>query len=100
MQWIKAKVVFDQPGNLPADKDLAVDLISDIFYDFGLQGVVVEDPAIEPEEDWAEDAIGRAERNAVVAFLPEDSLAEDRCRTLEKKLSHLKEHSGLISHVS
>jgi len=100
MKWIKAKVVFDQSGNLPADSDLAVDLISDIFYDFGLQGVVVEDPTIEPEEDWAEDAIGRAERNAVVAYLPEDSQTEVRCRTLEKKLSYLKERSGLISHVS
>ena len=100
MKWIKVKVVFDQSGNLPADSDLAVDLISDIFYDFGLPGVVVEDPAIEPEEDWAEDAIGRAERNAVVAYLPEDSQTEVRCRTLEKKLSYLKERSGLISHVS
>ena len=100
MKWIKAKVVFDQSGNLPADSDLAVDLISDIFYDFGLQGVVVEDPAIEPVEDWAEDAIGRAEQNAVVAYLPEDSRLETRCRTLEKKLSFLKERTGLISRVS
>ena len=100
MKWIKVKVVFDQPGNLPADNDLAVDLISDIFYDFGLQGVVVDDPAIEPVEDWAEDAISRAERNAVVAYLPEDSQLEIRCRTLEKKLSYLKERSSLISRVS
>jgi ribosomal protein L11 methyltransferase len=100
MKWIKVKVVFDQPGNLPADNDLAVDLISDIFYDFGLQGVVVDDPAIEPVEDWAEDAISRAERNAVIAYLPEDSQLEIRCRTLEKKLSYLKERSSLISRVS
>ena len=71
MKWIEAKVVFDQAGKDPADKDLAVDLISDIFYDFGLQGVVVEDPDIDPEEeDWAEDAIGRAVCNAVTAYLP------------------------------
>ena len=38
MKWIEAKVVFDQAGKDPMDKDLAVDLISDIFYDFGLQG--------------------------------------------------------------
>jgi ribosomal protein L11 methyltransferase len=90
MKWIKVKVVFDQPGNLPADN----------FYDFGLQGVVVDDPAIEPVEDWAEDAISRAERNAVIAYLPEDSQLEIRCRTLEKKLSYLKERSSLISRVS
>jgi len=100
MQWIEVKVVFDPPGDAPADKDLAADLISDIFYDFGLQGVVVEDPAIDPEEDWAEDAVGRAECNAITAYLPEDSQAEMRCRTLENKLLHLKKQSGLISRIS
>ena len=100
MQWIEVKVVFDQPGQDPVDKDLAVDLISDIFYDFGLQGVVVEDPAIDPEEDWSEDAIGRAVCHAVTAYLPEDSQSETRCRILEKKLSQLKVRSGLTSRTS
>ena len=100
MQWIEIKVAFDQPGNDPADNDLAADLISDIFYDFGLPGVVVEDPAIDPQEDWAEDAVGRAECNAVTAYLPEDSHAEMRCRILENKLLRLKKKSGLISRIS
>jgi ribosomal protein L11 methyltransferase len=100
MKWIEAKVVFDHPGKEPADKDLAVDLISDIFYDFGLQGVVVEDPALDPEEDWAEDAIGRAGCNSVTAYLPEDRQTETRCRILEKKLSHLKARFDLISRIS
>lgn len=101
MKWIEAKVVFDQAGQDPAAKDLAVDLISDIFYDFGLQGVVVEDPDIDPEEeDWAEDAIGRAGCNSVTAYLPEDSQTETRCRMLEKKLSHLKERFDLNSRIS
>ena len=47
MKWIEVKIVLDYP-----DKDLAIDLISDVFYDFGVQGVVVEDPRIEPEEGW------------------------------------------------
>ena len=100
MQWIEVKVVFDQPGQDPADNELAVDLISDIFYDFDLQGVVVEDPAIDPEEDWAEDAIGRAVCHSVTAYLPEDGQSETRCRILEKKLSLLKVRSGLISRTS
>ena len=100
MQWIEVKVVFDQPGQNPSDKELTVDLISDIFYDFGLQGVVVEDPAIDPEEDWAEDAIGRSVNDAVVAYLPADSQIETRCRIVEKKLSRLKERIGLISRIS
>ena len=100
MYWIEVKVVFDQPGKDPAARDLATDLISDIFYDFGLQGVVVEDPALDPEEDWAEDAIGRPADNAVTAYLPEDSRLENRCRALEKKLSRLKADSGIISRIS
>ena len=95
MKWIETKVVFDYP-----DSGLATDLISDIFYEFGLQGVVVEDPDLDPEEDWAEDAIGRADCNAVSAYLPQDSQTEKRCRILEKKLSHLQEQSGIISRIS
>jgi ribosomal protein L11 methyltransferase len=100
MKWIEAKVVFDQAGKDPVDKDLAVDLISDIFYEFGLQGVVVEDPDIDSEEDWAEDAIGRAVCNAVTAYLPEDSQTEKRCLILGEKLSQLGERAGLISRIS
>jgi ribosomal protein L11 methyltransferase len=100
MKWIEVNVVFDQPGKDPAGGELAADLISDIFYDFGLQGVVVEDPALDPEEEWAEDAIGRPADNAVTAYLPEDSQLEARCRTLEKKLSLLKSDSGLVARIS
>ena len=100
MKWIEVKVVFDQPEKEKASGGLAADLISDIFYDFGLQGVVVEDPALDPEEEWAQDAIGLPTENAVTAYLPEDSQLENRCRDLEKKLSLLKSRSGLISRIS
>jgi ribosomal protein L11 methyltransferase len=100
MKWIEVKVVFDQPGNDPADRELAADLIADIFYDFGLQGVVVEDPDIDPQVDWAEDAVSRADCNAITAYLPEDSRTESRCRTLENKLAHLKTRFGIIARIS
>jgi ribosomal protein L11 methyltransferase len=48
MKWIEAKVIFDQQDDV-----LTTDLIADVFYEFGLQGVVVDDPKIEPVEDWA-----------------------------------------------
>ena len=100
MKWIEVKVVFNWPGKDQAAGDLAADLISDIFYDFGLQGVVVDDPALDPKEEWAEDAIGRAADNAITAYLPEDGQLDARCRTLEKKLSLLKSDSGLIARIS
>jgi ribosomal protein L11 methyltransferase len=95
MKWIETKIVFDHP-----DKDLAVDLISDVFYDFGLQGVVVEDPRIEPEEGWPEDIIGRPDHYTVTGYFSDDNRIEKRCKILEEKLLQFKEKLGLIYRVS
>ena len=54
MKYIEAKVTFDHP-----DAWLAADLVAGVFFDFDLQGVVVEDPGLEPADDWAEDAVAR-----------------------------------------
>jgi len=95
MKWIEAKIVFDH-----ADNDLAIDLISDMFYEFGLQGVVVDDPGIEPAEDWAEDAIGRPARYAVTGFIPFDNRADLRCQILEKRMDGLKQKQDLSYRIS
>jgi ribosomal protein L11 methyltransferase len=95
MEWIETKIVFDHP-----DKDLAVDLISDVFYDFGLQGVVVEDPRIEPEEGWPEDVIDRPAQHTVSGYFPNDNRFEKRCKILEEKLQQFREQLGLIYRMS
>jgi ribosomal protein L11 methyltransferase len=95
MKWIEAKVIFDHQ-----DDALAADLISDLFYDFGLQGVVVDDPGLEPEEDWAEDAIGRPTQYAITGYFHQDSQAGERCKTLEEKLTRLKEKLGFFYRIS
>jgi len=95
MKWIEAKIVFDHP-----DTDLAADLISNMFYDFGLQGVVVEDPEIEPAEDWAEDAIGRPLQHAVTGYIHQDAQADSRCKILEEKLAQLKVSLNLICRLT
>jgi ribosomal protein L11 methyltransferase len=91
MKWIEAKIVFNH-----SDNELAADLISNLFYDFGLQGVVVEDPEIEPVDDWAEDAIGRPVHHAVIGYIHQDGQADLRCKILEKKLARLKVSLNLI----
>jgi ribosomal protein L11 methyltransferase len=100
MQWIEVKVVFDLAGQDTLDKDLVVDLISDIFYDFGLQGVVVEDPDIDPQEGWARDTIGRSVNDAVAAYLPQDHQTKKRRQILEEKLSQLQNRLGLKFRLS
>ena len=95
MKWIEAKVVFDH-----SDKDLVSDLISDVFYDLDLQGVVVEDPDLEPDEGWAEDTIGRPTQHAIIGYYPKDCQAEDRCEAIEKGLALLKEKFGFFCLIS
>ena len=95
MKWIEAKVVFDADDN-----PLAGELIANLFFEFDLQGVVEEDPAIEPAEGWAEDSIGRAEQHAVVGYFPKDRQAKNCCRVLEKKLASLKENLAMLYRVS
>lgn len=95
MKWIEVKVVFDADDN-----PLAGELIANLFFEFDLQGVVEEDPAIEPAEGWAEDSIGRAEQHAVIGYFPKDRQAKKRCRVLEKKLAFLKENFAMLYRVS
>jgi hypothetical protein len=71
MKWIETKVIFDHP-----DKDLAVDLISNIFFDFDLPGVIVEDPQPASTEDRAENSFGRPKGHAVVGYIPKNRRAE------------------------
>jgi ribosomal protein L11 methyltransferase len=95
MKWIEAKVVYDAEDN-----PLAGEVIADLFFEFDLQGVVEEDPAIAPDEGWAEDSIGRAQQHAVIGYFPKDRQAKSRRRILEEKLAVLKAHSGVFYRVS
>jgi ribosomal protein L11 methyltransferase len=95
MKWIEAKVVFDAE-----DKHLAREVISNLFFEFDLQGVAEEDPTVEPAEGWAEDSIGRPERHAVVGYFPKDRKVKKRCKVLEKRLALLKKNSAILYRVS
>ncbi len=89
MKWIEAKVIFDFK-----DKQLAVDLISNLFYDLDLKGVVIETPEIEFSEDWGSDAI-IPEEYAVIGYLPCDDKLEKRREFFEENLSRLKKTNGI-----
>jgi len=95
MNYIEARVAFDHP-----DPPLAGDLIAGAFFDFELQGVVVEDPQLEPEEEWAEDAVARPAGHAVIGYLPEDERLDSRRSVLEAEIARLGNHIGLIYRLS
>jgi ribosomal protein L11 methyltransferase len=90
MKWIEAKVAFDAE-----DSVLAGELITNLFFEFGLQGVVEEDPALAPRGAWTEDAIGCAQQHAIIGYFPKNRQSKKRCRTLEEKLALLKKNFAM-----
>jgi ribosomal protein L11 methyltransferase len=95
MKWIEAKVVFYH-----TDKDLAADLIASIFCEFDLQGVVIEDPDLAPENGWGEDAVARPGGHAVIGYFSKDRRIETKCKILADKIGQLKNTLGLTYRIS
>ncbi len=90
MKWIEAKVFFE-----PDRLGLAADLIGDVFLQLGAKGVVIDDPELEPPEDWAEDAVERPVRHAVGAYFPVDGRLARRRLHLEEALRRLASTRGI-----
>ncbi|QTA82560.1 Ribosomal protein L11 methyltransferase [Desulfonema limicola] len=100
MKWIKTKVVFEIPGaDNNQDKELAADLISDIFYQFGLQGVEVENPDMEPEEGWGDDALEKPDFDSVSAYFPKNENLEKKLDILKDRLEHLRNSNKIITRI-
>jgi len=93
VKWIEVKVVFDSK-----DKQLAEDLISNLFYDLDLTGVVIETPEIEPLEDWGGDAV-IPEEYAVIGYLPCDDKLEKMKKFIQENLSRLEKTNGIESKI-
>jgi len=91
MRWIEAKVIFEFH-----DTQLATDLISHLFYDLGLQGVVLETPEIDSSEDWGDDAL-IPEHWAVIGYFPDDEQSKKRLETIEKNLETLETLNNIKS---
>ncbi|GBC63109.1 50S ribosomal protein L11 methyltransferase [Desulfonema ishimotonii] len=95
MKWIQAKVTFDVE-----DRDLATDLISDIFYDFGLQGVVVESTVPDTTADWADGAETLPEADSVSGYFARNEQYEARRAGLETALARLSAVNGIDTQVT
>lgn len=85
MKWVEIKVEFHAEN-----KNLAVDLISDIFFDTGIQGVVIIDPENEPVEGWVAGAEEKPNENAVIGYFPKNDLIEKKTADLKKNLLKIK----------
>jgi ribosomal protein L11 methyltransferase len=95
MIYIEARVTYDHP-----DPETAGDLIAGVFFDFDLQGVVMEDPGLEAGEEWAEDAVARPARHAVLGYLAKDERLDLRRADLEKQIAGMGNRLGLVYRIS
>ena len=95
MNWIAAKITFDAQ-----DVSLATELIADIFYDLGLKGVVVDDPQMDPTQDWGEDAVAPPKRPGVTGYFADTPNAAETCKTLEAALNDLEKRTGITSQAN
>lgn len=94
MKWIEAKIIYDSKG-----EPFAVDMIADIFYNFGLKGVVVEDPDIEPTNEWVDASLNMPRQHSVAGYFPKDELTGKRRRAFEKALIRSQKECGIVCRI-
>jgi ribosomal protein L11 methyltransferase len=90
MEWIEAKIRIDFDNC-----EQAADLISNIFYNLGVKGVVIDDPDLMPDEAWGEDAVGPPDSCCVSGFFPDTSALREKLSALEQRIHTMEKKSGL-----
>jgi len=84
MKWLETRVNFRC-----GDRECAADLISDVFYDLGLHGVVIEDAGGQETAGGENRNKGISGYDAVVAYLPITGGIGAQVRMLRKRLDLL-----------
>ncbi len=90
MKWVEIKVIFVSFNN-----EMAADLISNIFFEMGIHGVVIQDPDEKPAEGWGDSTDIKAEYNAVTGYSPVDELTEQRKKVVTDRLNILQSNMGI-----
>lgn len=84
MQWIHVKACFKSES-----PELAEEIISDIFFSLGVNGVVCEVPLPEPEEGYASDAVPLPKDSSVAGYLPDTDLGRQTLERISQELTAL-----------
>ena len=94
MEWIEAKIEFDIAADAAAEE-----LIADVFYAFGVRGVVLEDPETEVPPDALMDKEVRPPVNSVSAYFPAKAFDQARRRAFEQAVGVLVERLAMNHRV-
>ncbi len=85
MRWIKINARFEAEN-----MDLAEELVSQIFFDLDLGGVVCEVPLAEPDEGFGSNALEQPSTHSISGFLPDIPPSKNLIADLEKKAAALE----------
>jgi len=98
MKWLELKINCQY-----RDKELASDLVSDIFYDLGATGVVIEDPELITDMNNA-DRTKRTNHQSkivgIIGYLPVTKKTDRQIKSLKEKLEALRINLGVNYHIS
>ncbi|SLM32328.1 Ribosomal protein L11 methyltransferase [Desulfamplus magnetovallimortis] len=101
MKWIHVKAIFES-NDIP----LAEELVSDIFFGLGLQGVVCQIPMDAPPEGFASDAVEVSDETYVSGYLPDSDTSmeiiekiREKAEELQSKSEGLQSQSGLYINI-
>ena len=78
MEWIEAKIEFEADTTVVAEE-----LLAEVFYAFGVKGVVVEDPETEAPPEALMDEDARPPTNSVGGYFPASAFDQERRRAFE-----------------
>ena len=90
MKWLEMKVCFES-----LDQEIATDLIAEIFYMLGVQGVKIEDQDVRIQKDRANNDLIQPKYDAVIGYLPITEGLSAKREVLNESLRHLKKKIGM-----
>lgn len=89
MKWIETKIELETSADITT-----LERVTDLFYDMGVKGVVVEDGIGDPGADWAADAEPAARHKSVTGYFPKDTRSTSKQNELERLLNILENRIG------
>ena len=90
MEWIEAKIEFEADTTVVAEE-----LIAEVFYAFGVKGVVVEDPETEAPPEAMMDEDVRPPANSVSGYFPAAAFDQERRQAFEHAVAVQAERLAL-----
>jgi ribosomal protein L11 methyltransferase len=94
VKWIELRAIYESD-----QETLAMEIISNCFFEMGVKGVVEEDPLLQPTEKGEDCLDGRIRNHAVTGYFPKDDRAADRLKQIKAFLHRLGSENSFVVEI-